>query len=680
MEGERSSPSSALFPVYFEPKRKEAREAVAAPTRHIRLRWKQGKETKHVVGDLARQKALELFTHELGDPNCVEYVHVQGNKPSLFATFQTIEEAQHIVNKFDCQHVPPFCGPGKIAMCSFVTAKYATSVEAAKSNLEDTQESVSVQVPGLYIDEDFITPEEEQQLLDEINSFTWDTSLSSRRVQHYGLKFDYVRRAVDLDDTATPPLTDLMQKIASRIQEKGYSPHEFNQVTINEYEPGAGISPHVDTKEVFDECIASLTLQSHAVMEFRRKLPDENRNEVRTSYNKAREKSLETAFQAARLGVPGSRIHSATSSDPSGSGVGTAASTGSNVDNSKSQTTDCSVTTSQKGHNEEAPTFKQQVLNCRSLVVMTGDSRYYWNHGIPARKSDLINGVLYHRGTRISLTFRKVIQKSNDESYTPDKLFSPALRTELSTHDGSEFPVENGEEQTPDIETEHVHKLYDAIAPHFSHTRHSGWPSVTKLVEEQSPGTLVADVGCGNGKYLGLNPSIACVGSDKSVGLTAICGERGFDVFTSDCLKVPWRSGTADLSLCIAVMHHLSTLCRRKQCISELARITRPGGKIMIQAWAFEQSPKSRHQFEEQDVMVPWKLDRKLVSVSEEELKNSHAQVDEKRGTIVFQRYCHVYREGEIEGLIRELGTLEIDSSWWEKGNWCIISHKSRVS
>jgi alkylated DNA repair dioxygenase AlkB len=49
------------------------------------------------------------------------------------------------------------------------------------------------------------------------------------------------------------------------------------------------------------------------------------------------------------------------------------------------------------------------VLYPRSLVVIKGDSRYKWSHGISSRKVDLIEGRPFERTKRISLTFRKVI-------------------------------------------------------------------------------------------------------------------------------------------------------------------------------------------------------------------------------------------------------------------------------
>lgn len=48
-------------------------------------------------------------------------------------------------------------------------------------------------------------------------------------------------------------------------------------------------------------------------------------------------------------------------------------------------------------------------LEPRSVVSMKGDSRWWWFHGIAARKSDKWGGQTYNRNRRVSLTFRKVV-------------------------------------------------------------------------------------------------------------------------------------------------------------------------------------------------------------------------------------------------------------------------------
>ncbi len=49
------------------------------------------------------------------------------------------------------------------------------------------------------------------------------------------------------------------------------------------------------------------------------------------------------------------------------------------------------------------------LLEVKSLVVMTGESRSAWTHSIARRKSDLIGGLRKPRGRRISLTYRTVL-------------------------------------------------------------------------------------------------------------------------------------------------------------------------------------------------------------------------------------------------------------------------------
>ncbi len=49
------------------------------------------------------------------------------------------------------------------------------------------------------------------------------------------------------------------------------------------------------------------------------------------------------------------------------------------------------------------------LLEPHSLVVLTGDARYRWQHAIPHRKTDRHHGAIFPRSRRLSLTFRKVI-------------------------------------------------------------------------------------------------------------------------------------------------------------------------------------------------------------------------------------------------------------------------------
>ena len=59
--------------------------------------------------------------------------------------------------------------------------------------------------------------------------------------------------------------------------------------------------------------------------------------------------------------------------------------------------------------NEEVDVFFER----RMAVVLTGEARYVWRHGIPAVTEDTYNGAVYKRKPRISLTWRKVLDSNN---------------------------------------------------------------------------------------------------------------------------------------------------------------------------------------------------------------------------------------------------------------------------
>ncbi len=49
------------------------------------------------------------------------------------------------------------------------------------------------------------------------------------------------------------------------------------------------------------------------------------------------------------------------------------------------------------------------LLEPRSLLVLRGEARYQWTHGIAKRQQDSVNGTIIPRERRLSITFRNVI-------------------------------------------------------------------------------------------------------------------------------------------------------------------------------------------------------------------------------------------------------------------------------
>ena len=114
---------------------------------------------------------------------------------------------------------------------------------------------------------------------------------------------------------------------------------------------------------------------------------------------------------------------------------------------------------------------------------------------------------------------------------------------------------------------------------------------------------LALILGCGSGKYLGINPTIFNIGSDRCSALAGIAREKEHEVMLCDNLALPYRDESIDALLSIAVIHHIATAERRVHALRELARVLRVGGRVMISVWAMEQKYR---KFESQDVLLPW--------------------------------------------------------------------------
>ncbi|PHH75423.1 hypothetical protein CDD83_4405 [Cordyceps sp. RAO-2017] len=240
---------------------------------------------------------------------------------------------------------------------------------------------------------------------------------------------------------------------------------------------------------------------------------------------------------------------------------------------------------------------------------------------------------------------------------------SPATAAEKAT---AEATAGDGNEQRPPeaYEEAHVHSVYEAIAPHFSSTRHKPWPLVASFLLAQRPGSIGLDVGCGNGKYLPVNPAVHLLGSDRSAALVGLArAERGGEVVVADGLLLPYRPAAVDFVISVAVVHHLSTRPRRRSAIAALLGCLRPNpdARALVYVWALEQGA-SRRGWDEgcrQDTLVPW--------------------VTRAKGTppATYQRYYHLYREGELEEDVGAAGGAVLESGY-ERDNWWVICTRGR--
>jgi alkylated DNA repair dioxygenase AlkB len=120
-------------------------------------------------------------------------------------------------------------------------------------------------VPGLRRVQPWLDLGGQRRLTAEIDAAPWSSQLR-RRVQHYGHRYDYGSRGVD--GAPAPPLPGWAVALAQRLHEDGHIDRPPDQVIVNEYLPGQGISAHVDCVPCFGPVVASVSLLSACVMDF----------------------------------------------------------------------------------------------------------------------------------------------------------------------------------------------------------------------------------------------------------------------------------------------------------------------------------------------------------------------------------------------------------------------------
>lgn len=211
---------------------------------------------------------------------------------------------------------------------------------------------------GLILHNEFITEEEEEAMIAAIlNDDRW-TGIGKRVTLHFGPHFDYTTFATS--ETQTTPLPTYLTDLLPRLPVQDHLPDQF---TVQYYPPGTGIPPHVDTHSAFREALYSLSIGSAVPMSFKRC----------------------GATEARRMRKP---KRSLLGNPETGSKE--------NPREPKSAVEEANV--------EAWDLF----LPRRSLLIMTGPSRYGFTHKISSRKFDQRDGRVVAREGRYSITMRNV--------------------------------------------------------------------------------------------------------------------------------------------------------------------------------------------------------------------------------------------------------------------------------
>lgn len=181
-----------------------------------------------------------------------------------------------------------------------------------------------------------------------------------------------------------------------------------------------------------------------------------------------------------------------------------------------------------------------------------------------------------------------------------------------------------------------VKKTYDKISEEFSRTRKTAWPEFEIFKKHLKKEQTLVDIGCGNGRFfksIPKNLKIKYVGIDNSKNLIKEAKKTIKAEFkTGDILKIPVKAKIADITACIAVLHHIPSAELRRKAVKELHRITKKNGKLLLTVWNLLEQKKYKDmphiKSETRGLLIPW-------------------------GTLKIPRYYYAFKTEEIEKLLK---------------------------
>ncbi|MCX8126703.1 MAG: methyltransferase domain-containing protein [Dehalococcoidia bacterium] len=156
------------------------------------------------------------------------------------------------------------------------------------------------------------------------------------------------------------------------------------------------------------------------------------------------------------------------------------------------------------------------------------------------------------------------------------------------------------------------------------------------LAERWRSGRLL-NVGCGHGPdFEPFKSGFELHGVDFSAGMLAtarrFAEKVGLKVnfVLADARRLPYRDGTFDWAVAVAIYHHIEGAAARLQAFEELRRVLKPGSEAFLTVWNRNQP---RFEGRSPDIIVPFHV-----------------------GVQSFPRYYHLYTFDEFREVLVEAG------------------------
>ncbi|KAH6927019.1 hypothetical protein HPB50_025293 [Hyalomma asiaticum] len=189
----------------------------------------------------------------------------KGVRTCLFCE-QVKEPSKHAISKRKVRHPFTFCPHCRLCWPGWINESVNESTESTQYNNRDRYVP-PLKVPGIEVYEDFLTREEESDLVDGIDSREWVGSQSGRLKQDFGPRVNFKKKRVKAAEFAGLPayFTNVERKMSRCAVVSDFEAVELCNL---DYSPkrGSCIDPHYDDWWLWGHRLVTFNLLSDTVL------------------------------------------------------------------------------------------------------------------------------------------------------------------------------------------------------------------------------------------------------------------------------------------------------------------------------------------------------------------------------------------------------------------------------
>lgn len=172
-------------------------------------------------------------------------------------------------------------------------------------------------------------------------------------------------------------------------------------------------------------------------------------------------------------------------------------------------------------------------------------------------------------------------------------------------------------------------EIWNTIAEKWAEFRIKPLEDVKNFLKNKSGKIL--DLGCGSGRHFIEEGNLQFYGIDFSEKFLEIAKKKNYiELKKSETNKIPYAKNFFDFALLVRVLHCINSEEKRKETLSEIYRVLKKEGEVLISVWGRGQK---RLKNKPKETFIPWTIEKQKI-----------------------ERYTYIYDKEELTKNLEDIG------------------------